>query len=156
MFKRVAIKLLDIYKDVLDIQINENDFFKGNLIKNFNIDSLIALQIIVEIEKNFNIVIEDDELAIKIIDSPFYFFNYYQRYKLKNIYESVLNIQIDESEIVKENLIKKMNIDNQNVSIIIAEIRKCFQININDVINEIDIVDFPLSFLNTFQEVSII
>ncbi len=156
MFKSAAIKLLNIYKNVLDIQINEKDFFKGSLIKSFNIDSLIALQLIAEIEKNFNFIIEDDELAIKIIDSPFYFFNYYQCYKLKNIYESVLNMQIDESEIVKENLIEKMNIDNQKVSIIIAEIEKCFQININDAVNAADIVNFPLSFLNTFQEVSII
>ncbi len=156
MFKSVAILLLNIYKNVLDIQINENDFFKGSLIQNFSIDSLIALQLIVEIEKNFNLIIEDDELAIKIIDSPFNFFKHYQRYKLKNIYESVLNMKIAESEIVKENLIEKMNIDNQNVSIIIEEIEKCFKIKINDAINTADIVDFPLSFLNTFQEVSII
>lgn len=156
MFKSVAIKLLNIYKHILDIQINEHDFFNRNLIKNFNIDSLTALQLIVEIEKNFNIIIEDDELAIKIIDSPFAFFNYYQRYALKNIYENVLNVHIDENEIVEEHLIEKMNIDHQNVSIIIAEIEKCFQININDAINAVDIVNLPLSFLNTFQEVSIV
>ncbi|WP_339366140.1 hypothetical protein, partial [Vallitalea maricola] len=65
-------------------------------------------------------------------------------------------IHINESEIVKEHLIEKMNIDHQNISIIIAEIEKCFKININHDINAADIVNLPLSFLNTFQEVSIV
>lgn len=76
MTESVAEKLLDIYKKVLDIEIDENEFFKGNLMKNLNIDSLIALQLIVEIEKNFHIVIEDDELAIKLLDSPSFFIDY--------------------------------------------------------------------------------
>lgn len=76
MFESVAGKLLDIFKKVLDVQVDENEFFKGNLIENLNIDSLIALQLIVEIEKTFHIVIEDDELAIKLIDSPSFFIDY--------------------------------------------------------------------------------
>ncbi|RKD30244.1 acyl carrier protein [Lacrimispora algidixylanolytica] len=81
MFESVASKLLDIFKKVLDVQVDENGFFKGNLIENLNIDSLIALQLIVEIEKTFHIVIEDDELAIKLIDSPSFFIEYCKQYE---------------------------------------------------------------------------
>lgn len=75
MFQSAADKLLDIYRTVLDIQITEDDFLKGDLIKQLNIDSLIALQLIAEIEKSFHFIIEEDELAITIIDSPVSFFN---------------------------------------------------------------------------------
>ena len=77
-------KLLAVFKKVLDVQIDEFEFIKGNLIENLNIDSLIALQLIVEIEKTYHIVIEDDELAIKIIDSPAFFIDYCNEYQIAN------------------------------------------------------------------------
>lgn len=154
MFKRVTAKLLNIYKNVLDVEISESNFLKGNLIQKFNIDSLIALQLIADIEKDFNLIIEEDELAIKIVDSPFEFSNYYLCNKLKMIYESVLKIQLEESEIAKESLLEKLYIDNQSVSKIIAEIKKCFPVMIDNTKDVADIVNCPLTFLNNCQEVS--
>lgn len=74
-----VVKLKEIYESILESQIDEKEFLKGNLVEKFNIDSLIALQIIVEIEKCFCIIIEDDEEAIKIVDSPSFFLNTYQK-----------------------------------------------------------------------------
>ena len=39
------------------------------------------LKYITEIEKKFHIIIEEDELAIKLIDSPSYFIDYYKKYQ---------------------------------------------------------------------------
>jgi len=72
-------KLKRIYEDIIESKIDENGFLDGNLIEKFNIDSLIALQIIVEIEKRFDIIIEDDEKAIKMVDSPSFFLNIHQK-----------------------------------------------------------------------------
>ena len=74
-------KLLGIFQKVLDVEIDENVFRKGNLIENLNIDSLIALQLFAEIEKEFHILIEEEELAIKLIDSPSFFVDYYKKYQ---------------------------------------------------------------------------
>ena len=74
-------KLLGIFQKVLDVEIDENVFRKGNLIENLNIDSLIALQLFAEIEKEFHILIEEEELAIKLIDSPSFFVDYYNKYQ---------------------------------------------------------------------------
>lgn len=76
MLQNEIIKLKEIYESILETPIDEKEFLKGNLIEKFNIDSLIALQIIVKIEKSFCIIIEDDEVAIKIVDSPFFFCEY--------------------------------------------------------------------------------
>jgi len=81
MSESVVKKLLEIFQNILDVEISENEFLKGNLIENLSIDSLIALQLITEIEKNFHIIIEEDELAIKLIDSPSYFIDYYKKYQ---------------------------------------------------------------------------
>lgn len=78
MSKNLISRLKVIYENVMDNKIDENEFIEGNLIEKFNIDSLIALQIIVEIEKSFGIVIEDDDEAVKIVDFPSNFLSTYQ------------------------------------------------------------------------------
>lgn len=75
MSNTFLLKLKAIYENVMGKEIDENEFLRGNLIEKFNIDSLIALQIIVEIEKCFDIVLEDDDKAIKIVDYPSSFLN---------------------------------------------------------------------------------
>lgn len=76
MPKSTLTKLRLIYENIIETSIDEEEFSKGHLIKKFNIDSLIALQIIVEIEKSFDCIIEDDEIAIKIVDSPSFFLDF--------------------------------------------------------------------------------
>ncbi len=68
--KKIKKKLYDIICEILEVEIIRSDL-KGNenLIETYNIDSLIALQIIVKIEQKFNIIIEDDELAIELLES---------------------------------------------------------------------------------------
>ena len=62
-------KLKDIYSLVLKREIDDEQFtFEPGLTERLHIDSLLGLQIIVKIEQNFNLVIEDDEVAIKILD----------------------------------------------------------------------------------------
>lgn len=75
MSNTFLLKLKAIYENVMGKEIDENEFLEGNLIEKFNIDSLIALQIIVEIEKCFDVVLEDDDKAIKIVDYPSSFLN---------------------------------------------------------------------------------
>jgi len=63
-------KLLEIFNNVLEknIELSELEIDSG-ILEKFHIDSLIALQIIVRIEQDFGIVIEDDNVAIEILDS---------------------------------------------------------------------------------------
>ncbi|HHV28121.1 acyl carrier protein [Acetivibrio mesophilus] len=63
-------KLHEIFSSVLerDIDFGELDVESG-ILEKFHIDSLIALQIIVRIEQDFGIVIEDDNVAVEILDS---------------------------------------------------------------------------------------
>jgi len=86
MLESALTKLKEIYENVLDNQIDTNEFLHGNLIEKLHIDSLIALQIIVEIEKRFDFIIEDDETAIKVVDSPSFFLDAFQK---NNIEESL-------------------------------------------------------------------
>lgn len=63
-------KLRTIFRQVLNRDIPEADFQSGTgLIERLNIDSLMGLQIIVKVEQTFNLVIEDDDFAIKLLDS---------------------------------------------------------------------------------------
>lgn len=63
--------LYDIYKTVLDTEINKEDMsLTEGLAEKLNIDSLMGLQIIVKMEQVFNILIDDDNQAIELIDSP--------------------------------------------------------------------------------------
>lgn len=152
MGKSVINKLLKIYENVLDIQIDEKLFMRGNLIQRFSIDSLIALQMIAEIERKFNFVIEEDKLAIKLIDSPTFFAKYFHLHTLKKIYERVLNTQIEEKEIYDGNLIEKKNIDDSNILVLFMEIEEYFQIKFGNTMNMEDIVNSPLVFLDICKE----
>lgn len=79
MQKKELSKLKNIYEKIMDIVMDEKDFLEGNLIEKYKIDSLVALQIIVEIEKAFQYVIEEDDVAIKIVDSPSFFLRLYKK-----------------------------------------------------------------------------
>lgn len=63
-------KLYQIYCNVLGIDIDRDVFHhEMNLAEAFGIDSLMGLQIIVKIEQEFQVIIEDDEMAIELVGS---------------------------------------------------------------------------------------
>jgi len=63
-------KLHHIIAQALDTELTEKDIPTGpGLLEQLHIDSLIALQIIVQIEQQFNVTIDDDELALEMLDS---------------------------------------------------------------------------------------
>lgn len=63
-------KLLAIYENIMEATIDKSDFAQGGLIDKLYIDSLIALQIIVQIEKCFDYIFENDDEAIEVVNSP--------------------------------------------------------------------------------------
>lgn len=68
--KEIIPKLKSIYEEVLGRTIEDAEIGDGEGITDkLFIDSLLGLQIIIKIEQNFHIVIEDDELAIRLVDS---------------------------------------------------------------------------------------
>lgn len=66
--RKIKNELCNIYKEVLERDISMDDLETG-LLEKFHIDSLIALQIVVKIEQFFGIIIEDDNVAIQMLDS---------------------------------------------------------------------------------------
>ena len=61
--------LKDIYRKVLDKNIDDIIFEPGDhLIDSLLIDSLLALRMLILVEQEFSIVIEDDALAIELLD----------------------------------------------------------------------------------------
>ncbi|BCJ94845.1 hypothetical protein acsn021_24140 [Anaerocolumna cellulosilytica] len=63
-------ELCNIYSQVLERELSMEDFgTTTGLLEKFHIDSLIALQIVVKIEQVFGIIIEDDNVAIEMLDS---------------------------------------------------------------------------------------
>lgn len=150
MLSNITSKLLDIYNNVLDVQIEEKEFLKANLINNLNLDSLVSLQLISEIERKFDVIIEEDDIAILIIDSPHYFTDYYILNKVKAIYEKILNKEIDTNQITMGNLIRKFNIDNPNVMIIKKEIECKFEIEVNNMTKIENVIDHPFLYLKKY------
>lgn len=63
-------KMRLIFCEVLGREINKDEMGDGeNLVEKLSIDSLMGLQIIIKIEQEFNVIIEDDDLAIQLVDS---------------------------------------------------------------------------------------
>ncbi len=62
--------LRGLYEKALHHPVQIEDLQGENVIERLKIDSLIALQLIITIEKAFSVVIDDDELAIQMIDNP--------------------------------------------------------------------------------------
>ena len=68
-YENVKNTLKDIYRKVLDRNIDDTIFEPGNhLIDSLLIDSLLALRMLILVEQEFSIVIEDDALAIELLD----------------------------------------------------------------------------------------
>lgn len=63
-------QLRELYEQALHHPVQIEDLQGENVIERQKIDSLIALQLIIAIEKAFSVVIDDDELAIQMIDNP--------------------------------------------------------------------------------------
>ena len=64
-------KLSKIFEEVLEQSVPKELFEEDeDLAELYHIDSLVALKIIVKIEQEFSVLIEDDEEAIRMIQSP--------------------------------------------------------------------------------------
>ena len=60
----------EIYRKVIDRDIDDAVFEPGdNLIDSLLIDSLLALKMLILIEQEFSIIIEDDALAIELLNN---------------------------------------------------------------------------------------
>lgn len=70
MTNSIKERLCQIISEVKGYRITQSDIVNGSsLYKQLRIDSLLALQIIVLIEKEFGIHIDDDQIAIEILES---------------------------------------------------------------------------------------
>ncbi len=62
--------LRQIYSAVLQRELTGEQFSNDpGLAERLHIDSLTGLQIIVKIEQAFNVIIEDDDFAVRMLDS---------------------------------------------------------------------------------------
>lgn len=70
MDKSIVIKeLKEIIKKTMELEI-PNDMIKGeNLIEEFGINSVDALEILVWIENTFNIILPDEDLGSNLLES---------------------------------------------------------------------------------------
>lgn len=69
-YENVKTAMKNIYRKVLDKDINDTVFEPGdNLINTLFVDSLLALRMLIQIEQEFSIIIEDDALAIELLDN---------------------------------------------------------------------------------------
>lgn len=70
MDKSIVIKeLKEIIKKTMELEIS-NDMIKGeNLIEEFGINSVDALEILVWIENTFNIILPDEDLGSNLLES---------------------------------------------------------------------------------------
>ena len=68
-YENVKDTMKGIYRKVLDRDIDDAVFDPGDdLIHTLFIDSLLALQMLILMEQEFSIVIEDDALAIELLN----------------------------------------------------------------------------------------
>ncbi|MEK4259615.1 MULTISPECIES: acyl carrier protein [Paenibacillus] len=67
--KEILGKLAAIFSEVLSKEVTMEELdAQADLLEAFHMDSLIALQIIVKIEQQLGIVIEDDDLALELLN----------------------------------------------------------------------------------------
>lgn len=77
-------KMRLIFGEVLGREITNDEMSDGeNLVGKFSIDSLMGLQLIIKIEQEFEVIIEDDELAIALVDSGSKLQQYIEKYNSK-------------------------------------------------------------------------
>lgn len=77
-------KMRLIFCDVLGREITNDEMGDGeNLVGKLSIDSLMGLQLIIKIEQEFEVIIEDDELAIALVDSGSKLQQYIEEYNSK-------------------------------------------------------------------------
>ncbi len=83
--KEIKEELRKIFTEVLKREVTEEQLAAGSgLTDRLHIDSLMGLQIIVKIEQRFNVIIEDDNLAIKMLDSIERAMEFIQKYDEEN------------------------------------------------------------------------
>lgn len=79
-------KMRLIFCEVLGRKITNEDMGDGeSLVNKLSIDSLMGLQLIIKIEQEFEVIIEDDELAIALVDSGSKLKQYIEEYNAEEI-----------------------------------------------------------------------
>lgn len=79
-------KMRLIFCDVLGRDVTSADMGDGeNLVEKLSIDSLMGLQLIIKIEQEFDVIIEDDELAIELVDSITKLQQFIEEYKASDL-----------------------------------------------------------------------
>ncbi|PQQ35888.1 acyl carrier protein [Photorhabdus laumondii] len=64
----IELKLAQMLKEILELE-SVPEIKVDNLIEQFNMDSIAALELLVRIEQEFHIQIPDEELSVNLINS---------------------------------------------------------------------------------------
>lgn len=72
-------KLAEIFTQVLETDFTPDEFPRENVIKTLTLNSVDALQILINVENTFNIEIDDDDLNSDLIDSLYILEAYVQK-----------------------------------------------------------------------------
>lgn len=65
----IEVKVKENIKKVLNLEINVDELECENLIENFGINSVDALEILIHIENEFDIEIDEEDLNVELLDS---------------------------------------------------------------------------------------
>ncbi len=80
-------KLKQVFEEIMDRKITDEMISDGEeLITKLSIDSLMGLQIIIKIEQVFDIIIEDDDLAITLVNSSSQLLQYIENYHSNQVH----------------------------------------------------------------------
>ncbi|HEX2925134.1 MAG TPA: hypothetical protein VHP38_02570 [Ruminiclostridium sp.] len=71
-------KLAEVFTQTLDTDLTPEQFPRENIIELFQLNSVDALQILINVENEFNIEIDDDDLNSELINSLYVLEKYVQ------------------------------------------------------------------------------
>lgn len=62
-------RLIKVFSTTVGRELNHEELTGGNLISNLGLNSIDALQLLIQVESEFGFNIEDEELSIDLVDS---------------------------------------------------------------------------------------
>lgn len=71
-------KIKEIIIEVLDLDLSPDKLQDENLIENYGLNSVDALEILMHIEKAFNVEIDEDDLTAELVNSTHKLTSYIQ------------------------------------------------------------------------------
>lgn len=72
-------KLAEVFTQALDTDLTPEKFPREGIIERFQLNSVDALQILINVENEFNIEIDDDDLNSELINSLYVLEEYVQK-----------------------------------------------------------------------------